>query len=206
MNSQPPNSLLIEGHTRALLDLIEADRVRQCTQILGAANTKAAAQRAQAHADARARLRHAFEEQRLRRRERIAAAQAQLATRRRLHEQQRVAALLRLAWEQLPGELLALWREPAARAAWLAHVLEFARERLPGGVWRIVHGPDWPATQQQALAAQCDATPQFHADPEISAGLKILADSNVLDATLGGLLTERAEFEARLLRRLENPE
>jgi len=197
----------LEQQTRALLDLVEADRARQCAQILGEANSRAAAQRAQAHADARARMRHAFEEQRLLRRERIAAAQAQLATQRRLHEQQRKAALLRLAWEQLPGELLALWQQPASRAAWVAHVLASARTLMPHGPWRIVHAPDWPAAEQQALmqalVTGSDAAPRFEADASIAAGLKVVADGNVIDGTIDGLRVDRTEFEARLLRQLE---
>jgi hypothetical protein len=199
--SQPP----IEGPARALLELIEADCARQCAQILGDAHARAVALRTQAHADARARMRQAFAEQRLRRRELIAAAQARLATHRRLHEQQRTSALLRLAWEQLPGELLALWQQPAARAAWVAHVLAAARAHMPSGSWRIVHAPDWPAGERHVLvqAAASGEAPAFEADAAIRAGLKIVADGNVIDGTLAGLLADRAEFDARLLRQME---
>jgi hypothetical protein len=193
---------------RALLDLVEAARARQCTQILGEAHSRGEALVSQAHAEARERMRQAFTEQRLLRSERIAAAQARLATLRRLHEQQRTAELLRLAWEQLPGELLALWQQPASRAGWVAHVMTSARARMPRGPWHIVHALDWPASEQQALAqrlaAESGAAPLFAADPTISAGLKVAADGNVIDGTLGGLLADRAEFEARLLRQLES--
>jgi hypothetical protein len=198
----------VAQQTRALLDLVEADRARQCAQILGDAQGRAQALRAQAHADARARLRQAFDEQRLLRRERIAAAQARLATRRRLHEQQHIAALLRLAWQQLPGELLALWKQADTRAQWVAQVLAWARARMPRGAWRIVHASEWSAGEQQALAkelaAELGAAPLLQADEGISAGLKVMADGNVIDGTLGGLLADRAEFEARLLRKLES--
>jgi hypothetical protein len=196
-------SPLLERPTRALLELIEAERARQCGQILGGANAQAAALRAKARNDALMQLRQAYAQQRQRRRERIAAAQAQLATRRRLHEQQRMAGLLRQAWQQLPAALLALWSEPGARAAWVAQVLAFARSRLPPGAWRIVHAPDWPAPERSVLAAELGSEVQFHADPAVRAGLKVQIHGNVLDATLDGLLSERAAFEARLLRRLE---
>jgi len=193
---------------RALLDLVEADRARQCAQILGDERGRAAALLSQGHADARARMRQAFEEQRALRRERIAAAQARLATQRRLHEQQRTAALLRLAWDQLPRRLLALWQQAASRAQWVAHVLASARSRMPRGPWHIVHAPDWPAAERQALAqtlaAESGAAPLFEADAAISAGLKITAHGNVIDGTLGGLLADRFAIEAGLLRRLED--
>lgn len=188
---------------RALLELIEADRASQCGRILGQAKSNADAHRAQAYAEAQSRLRQAFATQRQRCRERLAAAQSQLATRRRLQAQQRTSTLLHLAWQQLPAELLALWREPDSRAVWVTQVLEFARARLPGGSWDIVHAPDWPDAQQRTLLAGLTAAPVLRADARISAGLKVLAHGNVLDATLDGLLADRAEFEAQLLRRLE---
>ena len=192
----------------ALLDLVEADRVQQCGQVLGDAKARADAVHAQAHADARSRMRLAFEDQRQRRREQIAAAQARLATQRRLHEQQRTAALLRLAWDQLPGELLALWQQPASRAAWIGHVLASARARMPRGSWHLVHAPAWPAEEQHALAqtlvAESGAAPMFDADATITAGLKVLANGNAIDGTLAGLLADRPAIEARLLRQLES--
>ena len=197
----------LEPQMRALLDLVETDRARRCAQILGDENGRASALLSQAQADARARMRQAFAEQRLRRRERIAAAQARLATQRRLHQQQRNAALLRLAWQQLPGELLALWQLPDARAAWVAQVLQSAQACMPRARWRIVHAPDWPAQEQQALAQQLGTAPgaqlSFEADPAINAGLKIVANGNVIDGTLAGLLADRAAIEPRLLRQLE---
>jgi hypothetical protein len=196
----------IGAPTQALLDLVEADRARQCAQIVGDENARAAALRAQAHHEARVRMRQAFEEQRRRRQSGIAAAQARLATQRRLHAQQRHTALLDLAWQQLPRELHARWQHGEARAAWVEHVLAAARERMPQGPWRIVHAPDWPAAEQQALAAAhsgADPAPAFEADAGIAAGLKVVAQGNVIDGTLEGLLADRAELDARLLRQLE---
>lgn len=197
----------VEQQARGLLDLVEADRARRCAQILGDEASRAAALLSQAHADARVRMRQAFAEQRLQRRERIAAALARLATQRRLHEQQRNAALLRLAWQQLPGELLALWQRPDARAAWVARVHQSAQACMPRASWHIVHAANWPAPERQALAQQlvgeAVAAPAFEADPAIRAGLKIVANGNVIDGTLAGLLADRVEFEARLLRQLE---
>ena len=203
MTAEPRGVVSIERQAQALLDLVEADRERRCSQVLGEANSRAAAVRAQAHADARARMRQAFAEQRLLRRERIAAAQARLATHRRLHEQQRTAALLRLAWEELPAELLALWRQRETRAPWVARVLAAAQARMPGGPWRVLHAPDWPAAEWQALSATLPPATCFEPDAGIDAGLRVVASGNVIDGTLAGLLAERTEDEARLLRLLE---
>jgi hypothetical protein len=197
----------VERQARALLDLIEGDRSRQCEQILGEANGRASSAREQAYAQARTRVRQVFDEQRQRRHEQIAAAQARLATRRRLHEQRRTAALLQLAWQQLPGALRALWQQGEPRAAWVGHVLTYARDRLKPGPWRIVHAPDWhgpgQATLPPALLADARIEPRFEADASIEAGLKVVDGRNVVDGTLAGLMADRGDIEARLLRRLE---
>jgi hypothetical protein len=207
MKPEAPGPLGVQRTMQALLDVVESYRAGLCQQILGEAKGRAQALHEQAYAGARARMRQAFDAQRVRRRERIAAAQARLATQRRLHEQQRTAALLRLAWEQLPGELGDLWRQPQTRAAWVGAVLAAARPRLPPGPWRIVHAADWPEGERQLLVPTPGAgpkeAPRFEADPTIAAGLKVVSGGNVIDGTLEGLLADRADFEARLLRRLE---
>jgi len=198
----------IEQPTQALLDLVEADRARQSAQIIDTASSQAATLRSQARAQARERLRQAFAEQRRLLHERVAAAQARLVTQRRLHGQQRNAALLQRARQQLPGDLLARWQQPATRAAWLVQVLAAARTHLPPDGWRILHAPDWPAAEQQALArtlaVETGVAPKFEADARIAGGLKIVAGGNVIDGTLDGLLADRSSLEARLLRLLEN--
>jgi hypothetical protein len=198
----------LESQAQALLDLVEADRARQVAAILGGAQGRAVTLRAQAHADARKRMREAFVEQRTLHRERIAAAMARLATQRRLHEQQRTAALLQRAWERLPGELLQCWHDPAARAGWVAKVIAAAKTRMPRGPWHIVHAPDWPVAEQQALRPMLPLEPHtapvFEPDAQIRAGLKVAAAGNLIDGTLGGLLADRGELESRLLRQLES--
>lgn len=197
----------VQRQEQALLALIEADRLQQNTQVLAAARSRAAAVHDQARADARAAVRATFAEQRQRRQQRLAAALARVATQRRLHEQQRSAALLQLAWQQLPGELAALWQRPDTRQAWVQQVLATARTHLPGGGWRIVCAADWPRDERQALAqalADAGPAPSIEADATIRAGLKVIAGGNVIDGTLAGLLADREAFEARLLRRLED--
>jgi hypothetical protein len=196
-----------EQPMRALLELIEADRAGQCAQILGEETARASALVSQAHALARTRMRQAFTEQRLHLRESVAAAQARLATQRRLHAQQRTAAQLELAWQQLPGELLSRWREPVSRAAWVSQVLSTAQASMPAGEWTVVHATDWPAAEQQAAAGWLRASARssvvFLPDTDIAAGLKVLAGGNAIDGTLAGLLADRPAIEAQLLRALE---
>ncbi len=205
-----PQSLLaadIQRPLRALLELVEAARSQQCEQLLGQARSRAEAVRRQAREQARTRLRQAFFDQRRQRAERVAAALARLATQRRLHQQQHTAALLALAWAQLPAELNALWLADDSRVSWVAGVLTQARQCLAASDWILRHAPGWPAAERaaqlQGLAGLAVQAVQIEEDPRIGAGLRITAGGNVIDGTLAGLLAGRAEFEARLLRALE---
>ncbi|HEX6017014.1 MAG TPA: hypothetical protein VFZ28_02835 [Burkholderiaceae bacterium] len=196
----------LERQTRSLLELIEADRGRRCAQILEPARAGALALRAQARNEAHARRRATIAEQRQRRRDALAAARARLATRTRLHAQQHEAALLGLAWRQLPDALRALWRDAAARAAWVGQVVAAARTRLSADAWRIVHAADWPAAEQRALERSLAGIAlHFESEPAVDAGIKVIAGGNIVDGTVAGLLADRSEIEAALLRLLEAP-
>jgi hypothetical protein len=192
---------------QALLDLVEADRRRKCDAILAEAQGRAAVVLEQAHADALARMRRAFEEERLRRDARVDAARANLQTRRRLADQQRAAALLASGWKRLPEELLRRWRAPELRRRWVAAVVAGARASLPAAAWRIVHAPEWPAEERDAirteLAAASGAECRCDEDSRIRAGLRISANGNVIDGTLDGLLSDRAEIGSQLLHLIE---
>ena len=198
----------LQQQTRALLDLVETDRTSRIAAILGEAQSRADALYTQARAEARTRLRQAFAEQRALRQERLAAAVARCDTQRRLQTQQHTQALLQLARQRLPGELIACWQSPVQRAAWVAHVVTAACVHVGETSWCITHPQDWPSDEQQALARQLQASggaaPSFVANNRISAGLRIAAGGNVIDGTVQGLLADRADFEARLLRRLED--
>ena len=197
----------IARREQALLALVESDRARRCAAIRGEAEARITALLRDAHAEARARMRVAFGEERERRAARIAAAAANLQTRQRLARQQRAVTLLAAGWEALPDALMARWRDPAARRAWVAHAIAVARNALSSRDWRIVHAPSLPASERDALArefaATLDATPAFVADPTLHIGLKIVAGDNVVDATGEGLLAERSEIGAQLLDLIE---
>ena len=199
--------MTLERRTQALLALVEGDRRAQREAILAEARERASAVLAQAHADARARMRDAFAEERRQSRESVAAAQAKLATRRRLHEQHRTAALLALGWQRLPDALRERWQDSELRHIWVDAILAVACRVLPPVQWRIAHGPDWPAAEQQAMstrvAPQLDAAPTFVADAGIPAGLRISAGGNVVDGSLAGLVNDRIDVGAQLLRHLE---
>ena len=135
-------AMTLESRTQALLDLVEADRKRRCDAIIGDARARAAETIAAAHAEARGRMRETFEEERTRSETRVAAAQARLATHRRLHEQRRAGDLLAAGWRKLPAALCDRWREPEMRRSWVASVIAEAHRLLPPGAWRIAYASE----------------------------------------------------------------
>lgn len=199
--------MTVRTRMQALLDMVESDREARCRALLDQARAETATLLAQARAQARAQMREAFADERQRARTRIAAAEAELQTRRREHAQRRVEALLVLAWQQLPGVLRQRWRDDAARARWVSMAFEAARAALPRDAWTVVHGPDWPAAERDALAARCreavGGAPGFVVDERIDAGLRIGTGGSVVDATLAGLLADRDEIGGRLIGELE---
>jgi hypothetical protein len=197
----------LDRQTHALLELVDADRRAKCDAILAEARSRRRALLTQAHAEARSRMRKAFDEERSRRDARVAAARANLQTRRRLADQQHAAALLAAGWKALPVELLRRWHDPALRHDWVAAVIAAARAVLTPPAWRVIHGPGWPETEREALRAELAAATrtecEFVDDTRIRAGLLIAANGNIVDGTLDGLLADRAEIGARLLHLLD---
>ena len=199
-----------ERRAEALLALVEGDRAARCTAIMEAARREAATITADAHAAARVRMRTAFTDERERVAARVGAALANLETRRRIARQQRAAALLASAWERLPAALLARWNDAHDRRAWVDGVATGARGALPHVAWEVTHAPGWPPAERAAFAAAERAAHgtavSFVEDPRVRCGLRVAADHNVVDGTLGGLLADRAEIGARLLDVLGDPE
>jgi vacuolar-type H+-ATPase subunit H len=199
--------MTLERRTQSLLDLVENDRRTRSDALLADARARASTLVAQAHADARARMREAWAEERQRARDRVAAAAANLQTRRRLHEQKHGAALLALAWQRLPDALRQRWRDADSRSRWTDAVVTDALRLLPRGQWRIIRAPDWPEGEREAVAARLArdpaVRPEFAADTDIDAGMRIVAGGNVVDGTLAGMVADRDDIGAKLLRQLE---
>ncbi len=199
--------MTLESRMQGLLDLVETDRQRHCDAILREARTRGAATLAAAHAEARTRIRIAFDEERRRLEERVAAAHARLMTHRRMREQRRAGDFLAAGWQRLTAALCERWRDPRCRQAWIASVIAEARKALPNDAWHIVHAPGWPDGEREALAATLTTflrtTVRFAIDDATRAGLRVSAGGNVIDGTLDGLLADRAEIGAMLLGALE---
>jgi hypothetical protein len=199
-----------EERTRALLALVDEYRESKSREILGAARAEAQALVAQAFRLARARVHEAMVEERKRYDAAVAGAQARLHTRQRLAHQGREAAMLAEGWRRLPGALADRWRDPAARRRWAETHLGRALATLPRTKWEIAHAAGWPEDEREAaagwLAAHGGPALAFAEDGSVSAGFRVRAGHNTLDATLEGLLADRKAIEGRLLHHLERYE
>jgi hypothetical protein len=193
----------LEATERALLAVVEADRAKRVNAVLDEADARARAILREAHERARREVRDAFLATRLRAEERLVALKARLATARRLNAQRRAAVILAAEWASLPDALLARWRRVETRKRWARHAAQTALARLSRNDWSIVHPSDWPQAERSELgtylAGELDAAPRFVPEDAISAGLRIHAGHNVVDATFDGLLADREAIGARLL-------
>ena len=223
--------LTLEQRTAALLALVEDFRSRRCAELLDPARSQARALLRNARAAGRQRVHTTIAEARQRLAGEVGAAQARLATERRLVLQRRAVLVLQQAWAALREALRARWLDPAARKHWLdahlvralralprerrsaaAEALTPQREDSPqggggGGTWQVEYAAGWPEDERAALAARMAAAgvtnATWQAREDIDGGVRIRAGNNVVDATIDGLIADRASLEGRLLDLLQ---
>ena len=195
--------LTLEQRTAALLALVEEYRARRCAELIEPAREQARTLLRSARAEGRRRVHTAISEARQRLAAEVGAAQARLATERRLTDQRHAVQMLQEAWSALRAELRARWRDAAARQRWLDAHLARALRLLPYERWLIEFAATWPEAEREALAARIAAAgvagTSWQAQADIDGGLRIRAGNNVVDATIDGLLADRATLEGRLL-------
>jgi len=194
----------LEQQMQALLKIAEDFGTERCRVLLATANRESRRLLAEVHAAMRRRVRESLAAEREQLAGAVAEAQAKLVTQRRQHRQQRIVAALKQAWPRLEQALCERWQSPSGRARWVEHYLAIAKAVLPPNAWTIVHPLQWPdAKQAQAwLQALGIEGASFKADATLRAGIRVVAGPNTLDASLEGLLTDRAAIEGRLLHYL----
>ena len=197
----------LERNAQALIELVQSAASSRRDARIAAARAQARTLLREARSAARRSVHEALAAERRRGNAELAAARAACDTRRRLGQQRRSAALLDVAWTALPDALVLRWQRHPERTAWCARALTIARATLPSCDWTIVHPSDWPPAERDAFGAEIQratgAFPSFRADPAVRAGMAIAAGNASVDATLAGLVADRAEIEASLLQRLE---
>ncbi len=193
----------VRDRERALLELIEENRDRECAHLLKRAREEASELLRQTYRRERRNLHRRVVDERARARARIETAAAEMATHRRQRVEKAHFALLTAAWPRLRQRLSARWRQPEMRRCWADRYFAQALRILPHRAWTIRYAPGWGLQERQAfeeaLAGVLDDPPGFVEDPAIGAGFVIQTPGASLDASLEGLLADRRVLEAHLL-------
>ena len=196
----------LQQRTEALLALVEQYRAARCARLLAPAQAQAEAVERGARTETRRRVHTTVTEERQRLAREVTAALARLATERRAFAQRRAKLLLDAGWAALRSALKTRWTDATTRRLWIVSHLARALAALPhdGDVrWRIHVPAGLPNDERAALLATLAASGVTRAtcddDASIDAGLRVVAGANVLDASLDGLLADRATLEGRLL-------
>jgi Asp-tRNA(Asn)/Glu-tRNA(Gln) amidotransferase A subunit family amidase len=193
----------LDASIQHLLDVVAKHRDEQCAAIQANAEAEAKVLLHTAWREARVRLHNDTVETRQRIESALASHEAQQQTRHRQQRQARDEALLAAAREALRTALLARWLQPASRQQWCEALVDAAAATLEAREWVVEHPTDWPVSEHEALLARIKSrsgkTPRLQAHAGISAGLRICAGSTCMDATLDGLLHDRARIDAELL-------
>jgi hypothetical protein len=199
--------LTLEQRTAALLALVEQFRQTRCAELIEPAREQARGLLRSARAEGRRRVYTTISEARQRLAAEVGAAQARLATERRLAEQHHAVLVLQEAWSALREALRTRWRDPEARRKWLDAHLVRALVALPHEHWQVEFAAGWPQAEREAFAARIAAAgvadASWLAREDIDGGVRIRAGNNVVDATIDGLLADRATLEGRLLDLLQ---
>jgi hypothetical protein len=201
----------LQQRTAALLDLIEQYKARRCAELLEPAQTEASATVRAALSEARRRVSTAIAEERKRHALEVGAAEAALATDRRLAAQRHAVHLLTAAWRDLRARLIARWGAAPTRKQWVDTHLRRALQAVPPSAgWRIEYHPLWTESERELELGRLKAggvdEVRFVEAADIVAGFRIVGGHNVLDATIDGLLADRTQLEGRLLQHLQQDE
>ncbi len=202
-DSDNPNRQTLEY----LLAVVAENREQRCAQIHEIAHSQGSDIIKQAHSSVRVRMQHHVQLLREKYHERVSAAEARNQTLRRQHRQLADKECLETAWPMLREALKVLWDDPVSRHQWLDAAIRSASSRLLKHDWRVEHPQDFSDVEQKRLQQNCtaisDSTVELTACDDIEAGIRIMVDGTVIDATLDGLLQQRTIIEARLMSRIK---
>ena len=186
-----------------LLDVVAENRDRRCADLSEDACLHAKEILKQAHTRVRARLRRHISILREKYRAGISAALARKETLIRQQQQRVDTACLDAAWPILLEALLALWKDPESRLAWINAAIDSASSTLLEPDWRVEYPVDFSDQDsrllQRMFIERLEKVPVLGASDDIEAGIRIISHGTVLDATLDGLLQQKQTIEASLI-------
>ncbi|MBF0613599.1 MAG: hypothetical protein G8237_00595 [Magnetococcales bacterium] len=178
-------------------------------RILTQARQEAAALIANAHQQARQRMRTWVANERRLLKQTLQNIHAQEETEQRNHTMQRINRHLEEARLLLDRALLERWHNPPQRQLWIEALVMRALQILPPGEWEICLPPDLvtdagmePLTQRIMTAGL--PAPRLRPDARIMAGIRLGCQGVWLDGSVAGLLANRPAIDAALLALMHN--
>lgn len=199
-------SIVLEAQVSALLARLEAQRERQCRDVVAQAHTEAQQMLRDARHRGRAQLREAVLAKRARVAERCRRQRLDIEAAARQHDFVCLRIDLDSGLAGLPAALQARWNDPAAQLAWCETLLAEAARLMGRGGWRVEHAPGIDATALATLEARVRALGgedcTLGEDTTLTAGLRVRRGGTCLDGTPAGLMSDRARLEAALLDEL----
>jgi hypothetical protein len=187
----------------SLLQALRKQQQERSREIIAAAEHRTKQALEQSRSRLRKRMRRAVSEERERRRHELHVAASRIETGVRERAYARYESILRDAWPRLVAALDNRWADAECRRAWSEMIAAEAAATMGRKRWLIEHPDSWPAAERDALTAFVTgrgiSEPEFRADPDIRAGLRVRAGPACLDGSTAGLLSDRTEAEALLL-------
>lgn len=194
---------VVHAQTEALTSLLEKARTEYRDARLAEAREQAGSYVRKAWRTAKQRVRRAVaeERQRLERQTRLAEAEAETEQRRRAR--QRDIELIRAGWQALEPELRQRWDSPDGRREWVMAALEEASDVLLSRSWDVEHPADWDEDERRKLAKlasdRLGVKVNFAGRGDLTAGVRVMNGTTLVDMSLEGLLSHRRAVEAELL-------
>lgn len=198
-------SSIVGAQVQRLLELVNDYQQTQCRALLDQAREQSRQIVQQARQNGRMRLHHEIQDARQQIRREISAARAKQHTLKMQQRHRSDREFLDQCWEILHVKLTQRWRDSTQRRLWTEKVLGEALTFLPGPVWRVDHPPQWPEAERKVFREKAANGAvrelDFHAVPELAAGISISADDASVDGTLQGLMADRVRIESEILAR-----
>ena len=186
-----------------LLGIVVENREKRCTEVRNNAWQQAREIIRQAHTKSRARMHRHINALRDKQRQRVSSAIARNQTLLRQQHQKADRAIIDMAWPILREAMQALWNDTASRQNWLDAVMATAADRLLQPDIRIEHSLNMSEQELSRIKQQWFNSngnePDLQGCEDIDAGIRIIAQGTVIDATLDGLLKQRTSIEALLI-------
>ncbi|MDH5737602.1 MAG: hypothetical protein OEZ23_04795 [Gammaproteobacteria bacterium] len=192
-----------------LLDYIEEECSRRCSEILTEAKDEARQLLGKTRSDGRRRVHQAFTEQKRQHARDCERVHAENHSRIRRSWFRLIRKALDEAWPALHQALVNHWQASAAnRCAWLAATLETATHALGPGLWHIEHPLDWQQNEGDGLI---EALRREYAVLDIRflpsnhvAGFRVICSDVSVSTTIEGLLSSPSRIEGLWLGLLQD--